>query len=237
MAKHAIIQTFYASDIWRAFRMMLINERVKKDGRLDQWGLRCEHCEEWITDSTDLILHHMIELTKDNVHDAMIALNPANIQIVHKACHNQIHKRNAAKVGRQAFIVYGPPLSGKTTFVQENMMSGDLIVDIDAIFKSVSMLPAYDKPNDLLPNVRAVHNLLIDNIKTRYGKWNTAWVIGGYADRYKRDKMADELGAELVFMETTREQCLERLKNDYLRSKREAEWTGYINKWFEEYTA
>jgi predicted kinase len=179
----------------------------------------------------------MIELTIDNVHDVMIALNPANIQIVHKACHNQIHKRNAAKVGRQAFIVYGPPLSGKTTFVQENMMSGDLIVDIDAIFKSVSMLPAYDKPNDLLPNVRAVHNLLIDNIKTRYGKWNTAWVIGGYADRYKRDKMADELGAELVFMQTTREQCLERLKNDYLRSKREAEWAGYINKWFDEYVA
>lgn len=236
MAKHAILQTFYASDIWRAFRMVMINERVKTDAP-GGWGLKCDYCGEWITASFDLILHHVIELTPENVHDAAIALNPDNIQIVHKACHNKTHKRNAAKAMRQAFIVYGPPLSGKTTFVRENLAAGDLVVDIDAIYVGLSTLPCYNKPQELLPNVRAVQNLLFDHIKTRYGKWDTAWVIGGYADRYRREKLADDIGAELVFIEATREKCLERLKADPDRGKREAEWIGYIDKWFMEYTA
>lgn len=227
MAKHAVLQTFYASDKWRAFRAAIIAER----------GTRCEHCGEWVAVARDLTLHHKIELTPENVHDAMIALNPDNVLVIHHSCHNQVHKRNAAKRGRQAFIVYGPPLSGKTTFVKENMEPGDLVVDYDAIYAGLSTLPWYNKPSEILPNVRAVHALLLDHIKTRYGKWQTAWIIGGYADHYKRDKLAEEIGAELIFIEASRDQCIERLKQDPHRSVREAEWTGYINKWFDDYSA
>lgn len=226
MAKHSILQTFYASDIWRTFRLMIINQR----------GLRCEHCGEWVAVASELTIHHIIELTPENVHDATIALNPDNVMVVHHACHNKIHKRNQAKTQRGVYLVYGPPLSGKTTFVKENLTPGDIVVDIDAIYVSVSTLPCYNKPNELLPNVRAVQNLLLDHIRTRYGKWETAWVIGGYADKYKREKLADDLGAELVHMAITEEECLARLKKDPERSKREAEWTGYIKKWFQDYT-
>lgn len=225
MAKHAVLQTFYASDIWRAFRLLIINQR----------GLRCEHCGERVAAGHELTIHHIIELTPDNYKDAMIALNPDNVMVVHHACHNRIHPRNAAKTGRLVFIVYGPPMSGKTTFIQENLTPGDLVVDFDAIFVNLSALTCYNKPNELLPNVRAVHSLLLDHIKTRYGKWDTAWIVGGYADKYKRDKLAEELGAELIYLETSQDECLARLKKDNDRSKREAEWTGYINKWFESY--
>lgn len=226
MAKYSVLQTFYASDVWRNFRLMIINLR----------GLRCEHCGEWVAVASELTIHHIIELTPDNVHDATVALNPDNVMVVHHACHNKIHKRNQTKTKQAVYIVYGPPLSGKSSFVRENMEPGDIVVDYDALFQSISMQPVYNKPNNLLPNVRALHNLLIDNIKTRYGKWETAWIIGGYADKYKREKLADDLGAELVFMDATEAECLARLKKDPERSKREAEWTGYIKKWFQDHT-
>lgn len=226
MARSTDLQTFYASDAWRAFRLAVIGER----------GPRCEYCKERVAKAQELTLHHKIELTPENVNDAMIALNPENVMVVHHGCHNRIHKRNAVRKGHRVFIVYGPPSSGKTTYVNENMESGDLVVDYDRIYRAISGLALYDKPNELLPNVRAVHGLLLDHIKTRYGKWQTAWIIGGYADRYKREKLVEDLGAELVFIQATRDRCIERLKQDPDRKIRETEWTGYIDRWFEEHT-
>ncbi|WP_459997301.1 hypothetical protein [Paradesulfitobacterium aromaticivorans] len=110
-------------------------------------------------------------------------------------------------------------------------------MDMDALYHAVSMLPSYDKPDNLLSNIRGIHNLLIDNIKTRYGKWTNAWIIGGYADKYKRERLADDLGAELIFCDVSREECLRRLEADEVRRYRQDEWRGYIEKWFEQFIA
>lgn len=233
MAKHAILKTFYASQEWQAFRMVIITERAKRDG-----GPTCEHCKQRVAHSRELTVHHIIELTPENVQDVMISLNPDNVLVVHNdPCHNQIHGRFGHQLQRGVYLVYGPPLSGKTSFVQEQLRRGDIVVDMDRLYAAVTMLPEYDKPDSLLANVRGIHNLLVDNIKTRYGKWGSAWIIGGYADRYKREKMADSVGAELVFCNVSKEECLRRLAVDEGRRYRQDEWRGYIERWFEEYTA
>jgi len=97
-------------------------------------------------------------------------------------------------------------------------------------------LPTYDKPSNLFNNVSAIQSTLIDNIKTRYGKWHNAWVIGGYADKYKRERLAEELGAEIIFIDVSKEECIARLQQDTGRQYRQAEWTNYIVKWFEQHT-
>lgn len=226
MARHKDLQIFYASDTWRKFRMGIIAER----------GLRCEYCGERVAHARELMLHHIEELTIDNYQDAMISLNPDNVQVVHHTCHNKIHPRGNAKAGQQAYIVYGPPLAGKSSYVKHHMTTGDLVVDYDSLFAGLSMLPIYEKPSEILPNVRVVHEQLLDNIKTRYGKWRSAWVIGGYADKYKREKLAAELGAEMIFIHASRDECIERLKRDSDRKSRITEWTAYIDKWFATYT-
>jgi hypothetical protein len=77
----------------------------------------------------------------------------------------------------------------------------------------------------------------IGNIKTRYGGFRTAWIIGGYPEKFIRDKLADDLGAELIYIESSKELCVDRLNacNDY-RSEHKDEWIQYIDKWFEEYS-
>lgn len=227
MAKYAVLKSFYASEQWQKFRAYIIAER----------GPVCQKCGEVIGDPLDCILHHTIELTPENFMDPIISLNPEKILIVCHDCHNKIHHRFGYKPSHDVCIVYGPPLAGKKTYVREYMQRGDLVVDMDGLYSAVSMLPYYDKPGNLLSNVIGIHNLLIDNIKTRYGKWYSAWVIGGYPDKYKREKLADDLGAELIFCDVSREECLRRLEMDEERRLRKDEWTKYINKWFEQYTA
>lgn len=222
MAKYAILKSFYASDKWEKFRLGLIAER----------GPICERCGEVITNSKNIMGHHLIELTPENVNNYSISLNPEKVELVCFDCHNKDHKRFGYKPDHNVYIVYGPPMSGKTTYVRNNMQRGDIVVDMDLLFSAVSMLPTYDKPDNLLSNVMMIHNTLIDNIKTRYGKWNNAWVIGGYADKYKREKVADDLGAEIIFCDVDKEECLRRLKLDESRQYRIREWTEYINKWF-----
>ena len=228
MARYAILHTFYAGDTWINFRLNLIAER----------GPYCQVCKKRIARAIEIIGHHKIELTPENVHDAMISLNPDNVYLVCFDCHNIEHKRFGHQSSvRSVYIVYGPPMAGKQDFVQGRVQRGDIVVDMDRLYYAVSMLPNYDKPDSLLGNVRGIHSLLIDNIKTRYGKWNNAWVIGGYQDKYKREKMANDLGAELIFCDVSQEECLRRLEIDEDRQYRKDEWRGYIEKWFEQYTS
>jgi hypothetical protein len=112
---------------------------------------------------------------------------------------------------------------------------GDIVVDMDRLYSAISYMDIYDKPDSIKRNVFAVRDTLIDNIKTRTGKWVSAWVIGGYPEKYKREQLADELGAELIYIEATRDECIERLMADEDRRQRRVEWEGYIDKWFEQY--
>lgn len=226
MAKHSVLKSFYAKKEWISLRLQLINER----------GNRCERCKEIIPRSKDLIGHHKVELTPENVHDRAISLNPSMIELVCFDCHNKEHKRFGYESERKIYVVYGPPMSGKSTFVRQNMNRGDIVIDMDQLYAAVSGLPYYDKPDNLFTNVIGIHNQLVDNIKTRHGKWNDAWIVGGYADRYKRERIANDLDAELIFCEVSKEECLQRLEQDEDRRYRKDEWQEYIHKWFDTYT-
>lgn len=226
MARISKIQTFYASDKWRNLRISLIAQR----------GNRCECCGEHIAKSIEIIAHHKTELTAENVDDYNISLNPNEIELICFDCHNQEHERFGYQPQKKVYLVYGPPMSGKNTFVRQQIKRGDIVVDMDRLYEAMSMLPSYDKPDSLYTNIRSIHNTLIDSIKTRFGKWRNAWVIGGYPDRYKRERLADELGAELIFCECSLEECMRRLQDDSARSHVKVEWEKYIQRWFEKYS-
>ncbi|WP_375104634.1 HNH endonuclease signature motif containing protein [Paenibacillus sp. RS8] len=225
MARHAILQTFYTSENWRVFRLGLILER----------GNRCQHCGGIIARSIDIIGHHKIELTPENVHDHTISLNPEMVELICYDCHNREHKRFGYQYTKEVYLVYGPPLAGMMDLVRQQMSRGDLIVNMDLLYTALSGLPDYDKPDALYSNVVGVQNLLLDNIKTRLGKWGTAWIIGGYAEKFKRERLAEETGAELIFCSVSREECLSRLESEESLRYRKDEWRGYIEKWFEQF--
>lgn len=220
--------SFYRSKEWAEFRRVVIAERTREDGFVYD-----EVTGKPILKPYDLILHHKIELTEENVNDYNISLNPENIQIISFKTHNQIHDRLGLQKQREVFLVYGSPLSGKSSWVQKNMSEGDLIVDIDRIWECISGCDEYVKPNRLKACVFDVRNTLYDIVKYRRGKWLNAFIVGGFPEFSERERLCREFDAKEIFIDIPKEECLRRLKDN--PEGRGEEWKEYIEKWFTIY--
>jgi len=223
-----MLADFYRSKEWERLREIIRLERADQDG-----DIFCAHCGKRIVKAYDCIAHHKVELTEANYLDAAIALNPENIDLVHHACHNAIHEKTGYKQPK-VYLIWGPPLSGKNTYVQQVAKRGDFIVDMDNIWEAVSGRPRYDKPNRIKENVFALRDLMLDMIATRRGYWQTAYIIGGYALPNERERIAQRVGAECIYIETTKDECLARLASN-ADGRNRAAWEKYINDWWETF--
>lgn len=221
------LQNFYKSKAWEKLLAQLKMERVNDSGELICW-----HCGKPITKKYDAIGHHTIFLTEENVNNYEISLNPDLIQFVHHACHNKIHNK-LSHTKREVFLVYGSPLSGKTSYVESVRDEGDLIVDIDNIWQCVSGCGRYVKPPRLNGVVFKIRDELMNCVKYRTGKWNNAYIVGGFPLSSERERICKEYGAREIFIDTPKEECLERLKFDEERNQ--SEWLEYIEQWWKRY--
>lgn len=222
------LDTFYKSKAWEGLLKTIKMERVNEDGELICW-----HCKKPITKAYDCIGHHTIFLTEENVNDIEISLNPELIQLVHHRCHNKIHNKLGFK-RKEIYLVYGSPLAGKSTYVKSVCEPGDLIINIDDIWECVSGLERYNKPGRLNAVVFSVRDKLMECVKYRVGKWNNAYIIGGYPLISERERLCKELGAREIFIDTPKEICLERLKD--LNLSDDSDMKKYIEDWFKRYT-
>lgn len=222
------LKDFYNSDEFANTKQLIMSERIHDDG-----FLYCEHCGKKLIHKYDIIAHHKTELTEQNMNDYMVSLNPELIMMVHFSCHNQIHARFGYENKKVVFIIYGAPCSGKTSWVYDIASPNDLIVDMDSIFEMISSNPRYIKPNRLLTNVFAVRDLLYDQIKYRNGKWEKAYVIGGFPMQMERERLEKRLNATSIFIEADKETCMERAKN----RPNYTDTIKYINDWFGKFNA
>lgn len=223
------LDNFYKSKDWYHLMQVIKQERVNAEG-----DIICEYCGEPIVRAYDCIGHHVIELNDMNVNDYTVSLNPENIMLIHHKCHNRIHnKLQYGEDTRQVYLVYGSPLSGKTTWVKEVMNEGDLIIDMDNIWQCVSGLDRYKKPKALNSCVFGVRDTLIDMVKHRCGKWYNAYIVGGYPLISERERLCKELRAREIFIDTSQEECLARLNRCEDRDINE--WEKYIEQWWKRY--
>lgn len=222
------LYNFYRSDSWVNLLKVLKLERVDSEG-----NIICEHCGKPITRKYDCIGHHKIELTEENYIDSRISLNPDNIALVHHKCHNLIHNKLSYS-GRQVFIVYGSPLSGKSSYVREAMSEGDLVIDMDNIWACVSGCDRYVKPNRLKSVVFSVRDNLLESVRYRRGQWLNAYIIGGYPYKAERERLVTSLGAREIYIDTDEDECLRRLYESNDRDK--TEWEKYIRDWWLQFS-
>ena len=213
------IHQFYCSRSWRDLAYTL---KVKANGK-------CYRCGETLLDFSKLIGHHKTELNENNINDIQVSLNPNNIEIICHDCHNKEHRRFGNK--KNVYIVYGSPLSGKTTLVRELMQYGDIVLDMDALWQAVTLQDEYINPSNVKFNVFKMRDDLLDQIKTRYGNWYDAYIIMGLPDKYERERLVQSLGAELIYCESTKQECIDRLD----KANRSREWLTYINDWWDRY--
>lgn len=214
--------SFYTSTRWKKFRLALIRER----------GLRCEKCGRTLLDESLIEADHIRELTPDNILNPAISLNPHNIQLLCKDCHNEKHGRYGHEAPKRVTLVYGAPCAGKATYVQKHLQRGDIVMDFDRLFQAISGRPLHDKPQNLNAVVFKARDDILDSIKTRYGKWHHAFVVGTYPHKAQREDLAKQLDAELVLIDTSKEECLLRAECMGVFA---TEYKKYVERWFEDF--
>lgn len=212
------LSTFYRSKEWESLRNQLRIERINNNG-----DIICTHCHKPIIKAYDCIAHHIVPLTESNVNNYNVSLNPENIVLVHHNCHNKIHNKGFKP--KRVYIVYGSPCSGKSYYVDSVAGDDDLIIDIDNIYEAINI----SRSNKLLNTVMSTYRHLIDIVKTRNGQWQNAYIIRGFPYAMERQRLADTLDAELIFIDTDKQTCLERSK------EKGSEYYKFVEDWFEKY--
>lgn len=229
--------SFYTSKVWQCCKQQVYENKKDESG-----VVYCEKCGKALIKSfnprandnrSSIIYHHTIELTDENYNDYNISANPELIQTLCFACHNLVHSRfQGGKPKKKIYIVNGAVCSGKSTFVRENITMGDIVLDLDLIWQAISMQPLHTKPTTIKPIVFAVRDTIMEQIKMRSGMWQNAWIITTQSRPIELKRMADSLNAEIVTIDTPKEVCLERLRNN--PNGRDLElYTKLIEEFFE----
>lgn len=74
-------KSFYFSQAWKQCRRQVFKQRH---------GL-CERCLALGLYAPGEIVHHKTPLTPDNIHDENITLNPDNLELLCRECHEKAH--------------------------------------------------------------------------------------------------------------------------------------------------
>lgn len=131
-------------------------------------------------------------------------------------------------------IVYGAPCSGKSTYVREHALEGDLFYDYDALVRAMTTEDKRGTEKTVAHEVAiGVRGLMINKLASEANKAKRAYII----TRWPTDNLREQLaGMDVVEhrMETSREECLSRLEDDDTRTDK-AGWADIINQWFDEH--
>lgn len=89
----------------------------------------------------------------------------------------------------KVYIIYGSPLSGKSTYVEKHKGNNDLVYDFDLIMSAISGLPIHQDNKNLIDYVLTIRDVIISKLKSEKNIDN-AWII--------TTKVTEELKQSLV---------------------------------------
>ena len=221
------LREFYSSKEWQIARMEAISNATNERGEVID-----EYTGKPITNARQIQVHHKIELTMANVNDYDISLSQDNLMVLSFASHNEVHSRFGFKQ-KKVYLVIGSVCSGKSTFVKEAAGHNDVILDMDSIWEAISINERYHKPNSIKSMALSIRNTMIEQIGMRNFEGN-AYVLSTESRVMPRNKLIQRINAdEIIYLKSSREECIERLYNDTTRQPYIKEYEGYINKFFD----
>jgi predicted kinase len=155
----------------------------------------------------------------------------------HSGAKQSMEKRETTTTATtkvKAVLLCGPPGSGKREYIQRMRKSGDLVVDMDALFQALSGEPLYSQPAELLPYVAEARDAVVMRL-ARATAPVTAWLIGAGATRDARERIARPLAARVLVLATPPQACARRIMRDRDRSHLIAKVQPLIDRWWQDY--
>ena len=133
-------------------------------------------------------------------------------------------------------VVYGPPCSGKSTYVKEHKGSTDVLFDYDRIFSAMTYATEHTKSERGFAHrfVMDVRSAFVRTAKNGEHGAEDVWFIITYPSERDREWL-EPLNPEYILMDVTEEECLARLEKDDTRPDKEHQ-AEVIKKWFKDHT-
>lgn len=130
-------------------------------------------------------------------------------------------------------LVYGAPCSGKTTYAKDNAADKDLIWDYDQLLIACSNRSLQLAESHPMTNfVYEMREKMLESAKDKSNVDNFFITCLWISDKIKTITKGFDI--EEIFIDSTKEECLDHLENDDMRPDKE-KWKMLINKWFNEH--
>lgn len=128
------------------------------------------------------------------------------------------------------YVVHGPPLSGKSTYVQEHKGPNDIVFDFDLIMSALSGLPVHQHNDNLIGYVLDIRDLIINRLRHE-DKLDAAWIIVTTIRPRLRQALS---GIDVKYIELSVDEATarRRLRNDP-DGRDIAVWDQVIDKHFQ----
>lgn len=128
-------------------------------------------------------------------------------------------------------VIYGAPLSGKTTYVQQRMNDEDIVYDYDAIMHAITN-------NTYQQYKQHVHKIVMDmrDDMITYAKQHdtgTLYVITTFLSYKLQDDLSTHTNVQYIKMNTSLDECKERLRHSTRTDKEDV--MQVIHEWYGKY--
>ena len=153
-----------------------------------------------------------------------------NLMSVCTRCHALIEEKAKAGDSCQYFCIFGAPASGKSTYVDQQKKNGELVLDVDALYKALGS-DTRDHPLELMPFVLDARDMIMARMRQKHAL-RKAWIIT--TTKRVAEWSQQILGARIIRMETSKEECIKRVDAAPDRLCVRAHHISLIEKWFAE---
>ena len=126
------------------------------------------------------------------------------------------------------YLICGPPGCGKSTYVKNHIVDGDIVIDFDLLYRALTLADDHKGEQILFERVNQCRWYLIDTISA-FPEVRNTWIIIGAPEDEHIDYVEKTLGGKVLYLDEFKRTCVRRC---VARGGDYELWRQILDEWF-----